>query len=85
MISLSVLSLLIFFWPGFVKLQLWFIRVKNKKQKNKQKKNKTNKKKEKKKKDRRNTDFLCSVAVIYLAKNFIWIKVKNIKKIADQN
>ena len=30
MISLSVLSLLIFFSHGFVKLQLWFFRAKNK-------------------------------------------------------
>ena len=42
---------------------------------------KKKKKKEKKrtKNYKRNPDFLCSGTVTYLARNFIWIKVKNIK------
>ena len=62
MMSPSALSLLIFFWHGFFKLQLWFFRAK------------------KKEKKTTNTDFLCSGAVIYLARNFIWVKVRNNNK-----
>ena len=42
---------------------------------------KRKKKRKEKKNYKRNTDFLCNGAVIYQARNFIWIKAKNIKKL----